>query len=151
MLSNLGEWGFSEYSGCPIFIYLFFFFIFLQDLCHDQASCWAKFINIILTRNFPFDSDIRQRSHPLMIPLDCLWAKSNNRRCGQFECNVTWFHFCFDFICSYVQCGCFSIVCLRFQVVQIKQGDCKMSSKMWIIINKKDISWYFWTTAHTRV
>ena len=30
-----------------------------------------------------------------MIPLHCLWAKSNNRTHGQFECDVTWFCFCF--------------------------------------------------------
>ena len=45
--------------------------------------------NILLARNIPFDSDIRQCSHPLMIPLHCLWAKSNNRTRGQLECNVT--------------------------------------------------------------
>ena len=34
---------------------------------------------------FFFDSDIRQWSHPSMIPLHCLWAKSNNKTHGQFE------------------------------------------------------------------
>ena len=34
-----------------------------------------------------------------MIPLYCLWAKSNNRTYGQFECDVTWFFFFFfDFV-----------------------------------------------------
>ena len=50
-----------------------------------------------MTRNFPFDSDIRQWSHPLMIPLHCLWAKLNNQTRGQFECDVTWFLFLFWF------------------------------------------------------
>ena len=36
--------------------------------------------------------------HPSMIPLHCLWPKSNNRTRGQFECDVTWFCFCFDFV-----------------------------------------------------
>ena len=45
-----------------------------------------------------------------MIPLHCLWAKLNNRTHGQFECDMTWFCFCFDF-------------------VQIKQVDCKMSTE----------------------
>ena len=45
-----------------------------------------------------------------MIPLHCLWAKSNNRTRGQFKCDVTWFCFCFDF-------------------VQIEQVDCKMNPK----------------------
>ena len=86
-------------------------------------------INIKLTINLPFDSDVRQRSHTLIIPLDCLWAKSNNRTRGQFECDVTWFCFCFDFLRSHVQRGCYFVVCLRFQVVEIKQADCKMSTK----------------------
>ena len=65
-----------------------------------------------------------------MIELHCLWAKSNNRTRGQFECHVTWFCFCFDFDCSHAQCGCCSIICLRYQVVQIKQVDSKMSTKL---------------------
>ena len=65
----------------------------------------------------------------LMTPLHCLWAESNNKTRGQFECDVTWFCFCFDFIRSHAQFGCRSIVCLRFYVVQIKQTDCKMSTK----------------------
>ena len=36
-----------------------------------------------------------------MIPLHCLWAKSNSKTRGQFKCDVTWFCFCFDFICSH--------------------------------------------------
>ena len=60
-----------------------------------------------------FGFSIRQWSHPLMIPLRCLWAKSNSRMHGQFECNMTWFCFCFDFVCSHTRCGCCSIVCWR--------------------------------------
>ena len=70
-------------------------------------------INILLTKNIPFGSDVRQRSHTLMMPLHCLWAKSNNRTRGQFECDVTWFWFCFDFVCSHARWGCCSIVCWR--------------------------------------
>ena len=62
-------------------------------------------------------------------PLHCLWVKSNNRKRGQFECDVTWFSFCFDYVQSHARCGYFSIICLRFQVVQIKQVDCKLSTK----------------------
>ena len=50
--------------------------------------------NISLARNLPFDSEVRQGSHPLMIPLHCLWAKSNNRMRGHFECDVA---LCFYF------------------------------------------------------
>ena len=49
--------------------------------------------NILLTRNLHFDPDVRQWSHPLMILLHCLWAKSNYRTRGQFECDVTLFWF----------------------------------------------------------
>ena len=51
--------------------------------------------NILLTRNLHFDPDVRQWSHPLMILLHCLWAKSNYRTRGQFECDVTLFLFWF--------------------------------------------------------
>ena len=88
-------------------------------------------INILLTRYLLFDSDVRQWSHPLMIPMHCLWAKSNTKTRGQFECDLTWFCFCFR---SY---GCF-IVCLRFEVVQIEQVDCKMSTK--------NVNNYIWKT-----
>ena len=33
----------------------------------------------------------------LMMPLNFLWAKSNSRTRGQFECDMTWFYFSFDF------------------------------------------------------
>ena len=36
-------------------------------------------INIFMTRCLPFDSDLRQFSHPFMKPLHCLWGKSDNR------------------------------------------------------------------------
>ena len=69
--------------------------------------------NILLTRNLPIDSGIRQWSHRFMIPLHCLWAKSNNRTPGQFECDMTWFYFCFDFVRSHARCAFCSIVCWR--------------------------------------
>ena len=57
--------------------------------------------NTLLTRNLPFNSDVRQQSHPLMIPLNCLWDKSNNRTHGQFECDLVLFLFWFSlFICT---------------------------------------------------
>ena len=88
--------------------------------------------NILLARNLPFDSDVRQRSYTLMIPLRCLWVKSNNRTRGQFEYEVTFFFFflrLFDFVHSHARGSCYFIVCVRFQVMQIKQDDCKMSPK----------------------
>ena len=40
--------------------------------------------------------------------------------------------FNFDFVRLHARCSCWSIVCLRFRVVQIKQVDCKM----WIIFGQ---------------
>ena len=87
-----------------------FFYSRKFDLNYYQTSCWFKHY-ILSTRNLPIDSGARQWSHPLMIPLHCLWAKLNNRGGGQFEYNMAWFCFCFDFVYSQAQCGCYSIVC----------------------------------------
>ena len=104
-------WRVSECSGRPIFIFL---------LKKIGFGPWPGML-----MKLPFESDVRQWSHPLMIPLHCLWAKSNNRTRGQFEYDVTLFWvFLFDFVQSRARCGCCSIVCLRFQDVQIKQADC---------------------------
>ena len=84
--------------------------------------------NIFLTWNFHFASDFRHWIHPLMLLLHCLWATSNYRTRGQFECDM--FCFCFDFVHSHSRWGCCSIVCLRFQDVQIKQVDCKVNTKI---------------------
>ena len=73
-------------------------------------------INVLLTRNLPLDSDIRQQSYPLMIPLHCLLVKLNNRMHSQFEYDVTYFCFCFDFVHSHAQFGegdSFEIGCPR--------------------------------------
>ena len=70
----------------------------------------VNIVNILLTRNFTIDSDVGQWSHPLMIPLHCLWAKLNNGMSGQFECDVNWFCFCFNLFFSHARCGCCSIV-----------------------------------------
>ena len=48
-----------------------------------------------------------------MIPLHYLWSKLNNRTRGQFECDVTWFCFYFEFVRSHVRCRCCPIVCWR--------------------------------------
>ena len=121
MLSHVGRWGDSKCSGSPTFI----FFIKENWIC---AMTRHHANNILLARNLPFDSDVRQWSHPLMIALHCLWAKSNNRTRGHFEYEVAlFFLFLFGFVNA--RCGCCSTVCLRFQVMQIKQVDCKMNTK----------------------
>ena len=84
---------------------------FFRKLGCAMTRHHAESNNILLTRNLPIDSGIRQWSHPLMIPLHCLWAKSNNRTRGEFEWDVTWFCFYFEFVRSHARCGCCSIVC----------------------------------------
>ena len=99
----------TKCSGRPIFIFLItenWFCIMIKH--HGESN-----FNILLTRNLPVDSGVRQRSHPLTIPLHCFWSKSNNRTCVQFERDVTWFCFYFEFVRSHARCGCCSIVCQR--------------------------------------
>ena len=101
---------------------------------HDEPN-----INILLARNLPFESDVRQWSHPLMIPLHGLWAKSNNTTLGQFECDMTWFCFCFDFVRSFT---C-TVRLLFHSLFTFSSGAkkkiliAKWVLKMWIIINKR--------------
>ena len=83
-----------------------------RDTCTSLTSAYGKpNINMLLRRNLPIDSGVGQWSHSLMIQLHCLWAKSNDRMPGQFECDVTWFCFYFEFIRLHARCSCCSIVC----------------------------------------
>ena len=108
MTSTLRGWGEGK-IGLPVFI----FFINETWICAMNIHHAESNINISLTRNLPIDFGVRGWSHPLMIPLYSLSGKSNNRTRGQFECDVTWFCFHFDFIRSHARCGCCSLVCLR--------------------------------------
>ena len=90
-----------ECSGRPIFI----FFTKENWICTMTRLHAETNINILLTRNLPFDSDVRQWSHPLMIQLHFLWAKLNNRMRGQFECDLIWICFCYGFVRSYARYG----------------------------------------------
>ena len=114
MLFDVGRWGVSGCSGSSLFIC----FIKENCICAMTRHHTEPNINILLTKNLHFDYGIREWSHPLMMPLHCLWAKSNNRTRSQFECDVTFFYI--DFVRSHARWGCCSIVCLRFQVVQVK-------------------------------
>ena len=118
------EWGLTSVLD----VQSFFFVVKESWICAMTRSHAEPNINILLTRNLPFHSYVRQWSQSLIIPLHYLWAKSNNRTRGQFHCDATWFCFCFDFVHSHTRWGCCSIVCLSFQVVQIKLIDCKLST-----------------------
>ena len=123
------------------------------NLLYDQILCWAKQC-IIDKKNLPFDPDVRQWSHCLMITKQFLWAKSNNGTRCQFECDVTWFCFYFDFVCSHVRSECCSIICLLFQIVQIKQTGCKLSTKnvqLWTKVNKRYFVIFFDKAAKKQI
>ena len=80
--------GVSESSGRLIII----FFIkenWILVMTRHHAN------NILLRKNLHFDSEVRQWSHPLKILLHFLWAKSNYRTRGQFECDRALFYLWF--------------------------------------------------------
>ena len=97
----------AECSGRPIFFLLkkIGFASWPDNMLSQTIYYWQEIF--LLTLN------VRQWSHPLMISLYCLLDKLNNRTCGQLECDVTWFCFCFYFVCSHARCGCCSTVCWR--------------------------------------
>ena len=100
----------------------------------EQLICLTNFIIIIIISSSSSSSSRSSSSSSITIIIiiiinNNILQQSNNRTRGQFECDVTWFGFCFGFVRSHARCDCCSIVCLRFQVVQIKQVDCKMSNK----------------------
>ena len=82
----------------------------------------------LLTLRSDSVSDVWRWSHPLMIRL---WTKLNNRTRGHVECDVTFccvFLFLFDFVHSHARCSCLCSFFFRFDVMQIKQVDYKMST-----------------------
>ena len=54
-----------------------YFFIKENWICAMTGHHAKPNINILVTRNLPFDSDVRLWRHPLMILLHFLWAKSS--------------------------------------------------------------------------
>ena len=102
-------WRFSECSGRPIFI------------------CFIK-ENWIFTMTRYAKSD----SEAILWWYHCIVCGLNRTIEHVVNLNMTWlyfFYFWFDFVCSNARCRCCPIVCLCFQVMQIKQIDCKMSTK----------------------
>ena len=85
-------------------------------------------INILLTRNLFFDTDVRQWGHRLMIPLHVCELNGTTEPVANL--NVTWLGFVFILISfDHMHSAIVVPACLRFQVVQIKQVDYKMSTK----------------------
>ena len=133
MLSDVRGWRVSEWSRRSIFIFLL----------------KKKFILILLARNLPFDSDVRQWSH-----CHCIVFGLNRKMSGQFECDMTLlllllFGFCLISFIHNARCGCCSIVCLRLQVMQIKQVESKMSKKHFF--KKKHFGIFLYDYTHKNV
>ena len=60
-------WRISKCSGRPVF----YFFIKENSIC-AMTRHYAEPNNILLTRNLPFDPDVRQCSHRLIISIHFL-------------------------------------------------------------------------------
>ena len=105
MLSDLGGGGEGVFRTCTRFLLLLLL----------KIVGLAPWSNIMLsqTRNLSIDSVVRHWSHPVIIPLHCLYSKLNNRTRSKFEYDVTWFCFSFDFFHPHARCGYCSIVCWR--------------------------------------
>ena len=114
---ELGCWGVGECSGILDAQFLFFL---LKKIENWICAMTKQHPNI--NRNF---------EKRCSFWLHCIVCGINRTIERVVNLNVTWLGFVFVLI-SFVhmpQCGCCSIVCLRFQVVQIKQVDCKISTK----------------------
>ena len=121
MLSDVGGWGIRKCSRRPIFI-----FSIKENWICTVTRYHAN--NILLTRNLPFDSDVRQWCHPLMISLNYLWANSNNRTRGQFEYDVTLVFFVLVWFRSFT-CTVRLLSHILFPFYANETGDCKISTK----------------------
>ena len=88
MLLDLGGGGLASVLDVQSLFFIKENWVSAVDRQHTKPN-----IKILVTRNLPFDPDARQWSHHLMILLHCLWAKSNNRTLGQFECDLLGFVF----------------------------------------------------------
>ena len=102
-----GEWGCggSEFFGRPILIFYIkknWIALWPDMLSRILIYYWQEIL--LLTLGKPWEPNW-QWSHSLMIPLHCLSTKSNNKTRGQFECGMTWFCLCFDFIGSHAREG----------------------------------------------
>ena len=85
MLSDLGGGVASVLDIQSLFFFIKENWICVMTRYHAEPNI------ILLIRNVSSDSEVRQWSHPLMIPLHCLWVKLNYRTRGQFEDGVTCF------------------------------------------------------------
>ena len=141
MLSDAGVCGVSECPERPIFT----FFIKENWICAETRHHAEPNINTLLTRIFLVT--LTSDSEAILWWYHCrlIWTMEH-----VVNLNVTWlgFFFCFDFVRSNSRCSCCSIVCLRFQIVHMKQVDCEMSLKMGIVTNKGNFVIHFGNSTH---
>ena len=77
-----------------------------------------------------------------MITLHCLWAKSNNRMRGQFECDVTWFCFCFKFVVHMHDAVVVPFFVYILKLCKYSRFIAKFVIKAWLITDIKDLITY---------
>ena len=137
VIRRRGSWIVSVNSGRPVFIFL---------LNKIGFTPWSDIILIMYYwQEIVLLTLMSDWNHLSITPLHCLWAKSNNRKRGWL------FFFAPDFVHSHARCGCSSTVCLGFQVIQIKQVDCKMNTKKNFFLKKKRFLIFLGNCTHKNV
>ena len=118
--------GLCECSGRPIFIF---------SLKKSGFAPWPDIMLIIYYWQETFLLTLTSDSEASLKWYHCI-ACGLNRTIGHVvNLNMTWLYFIlyisflFNFVDPHTRARCCSIVCLRFQVMQIKQVDCKISTK----------------------
>ena len=118
--------GLCECSGRPIFIF---------SLKKSGFAPWPDIMLIIYYWQETFLLTLTSDSEASLKWYHCI-ACGLNRTIGHVvNLNMTWLYFIlyisflFNFVDPHTRARCCSVVCLRFQVMQIKQVDCKISTK----------------------
>ena len=126
MLSDVWGWGgVRECFRCPILIFILkkIGFVPWPSIMLSQTLIyyWQEIFTFTLTSD----------SEAILYRYNCIVCGINRTIERVVNFNVTWLSFVFVLILFVhnTRCGCCSIACLRFQVVEIKQVYCKMSPK----------------------
>ena len=93
VIGRKGRWGVASVLDVQ---FLFFLLKKIEFAPWPDITLRQTLITL-LTKNLPFDCDVRQWRHPLMISLHCLWAKLNNRMWCDLVLILFWFR---SFTCT---------------------------------------------------
>ena len=126
VIGRMGVGGVRECFRCPILIFILkkIGFVPWPSIMLSQTLIyyWQE---IFFTFTLTLDSEA------ILYSYHCIVCGINRTIERVVNFNVTWLSFVFVLILFVhnTRCGCCSIACLRFQVVEIKQVYCKMSPK----------------------